>query len=110
MPFSGKTTLAKSVSEYLHSSYVSLDEINEARGLFGGDGIPVEEWEKTHAIAMQQLHNLMEFQQDVVYTAVEPTVERSWCGGIGYLLPLTFSVIPLRFRCWSVVWKCSVRV
>ncbi len=55
MPFSGKTTLGKSVSEYLNSLYISLDEINEARGICGGEGIPVEEWEKTHSLAMQQL-------------------------------------------------------
>lgn len=66
MPFSGKTTLAKTLVDYLHASYISLDEINESRGLFGGEGIPVEEWETTHSIAMQQLHSLMESQQDIV--------------------------------------------
>ncbi len=66
MPFSGKTTLGKLVSEYLNSSYISLDEINEARGLWGGDGISIEEWEKTHSLAMEQLENLMPSQQDVV--------------------------------------------
>jgi predicted kinase len=66
MPFSGKTTLAKALIAHLHASYISLDDINESRGLFGGEGIPVEEWEKTHSIAMQQLHSLMELQQDIV--------------------------------------------
>ena len=59
MPFSGKTTLGKSIAEYLSSPYISLDKINEARGLYGGDGIPIEEWEKTHLLAMQQLQSLM---------------------------------------------------
>ncbi|MGL5077708.1 MAG: AAA family ATPase, partial [Waterburya sp.] len=66
MPFSGKTTLGKSVAKYLDCPYISLDEINEARGLYGGDGIPVEEWEKTHFLAMQQLHSLMPFEQNIV--------------------------------------------
>ncbi|GAP93890.1 hypothetical protein NIES2104_03990 [Leptolyngbya sp. NIES-2104] len=66
MPFSGKTTLAQSIAKYLHAPYISLDDINEFRGLFGGDGIPVEEWEKTHSIAIQQLQNLMLSQQDIV--------------------------------------------
>jgi predicted kinase len=66
MPFSGKTTLGKSIAKYLNSPYISLDEINEARGLYGGDGIPVEEWEKTHLLAMQQLQSLMPLRQDII--------------------------------------------
>jgi predicted kinase len=66
MPFSGKTTLGKSVAKYLDCLYISLDEINEARGLYGGDGIPVEEWEKTHFLAMQQLHSFMPSEQNIV--------------------------------------------
>lgn len=66
MPFSGKTTLGKSLAKYLNSPYISLDEINEARGLCGGDGIPVEEWEKIHLQAMQELLNLMQSGQDIV--------------------------------------------
>jgi predicted kinase len=59
MPFSGKTTLGTSVAQYLNALYISLDEINEARGLFGGEGIPVEEWEKTHHLAIEKLQDLM---------------------------------------------------
>lgn len=66
MPFSGKTTLGKSMAQYLNALYISLDEINEARGLFGGEGIPVEQWEKTHYLAMEQLENFMPSQQDIV--------------------------------------------
>ena len=66
MPFSGKTTISKSVAQYLDISYISLDEINESRGLFGGEGIPVEEWEKTHHLAMEQLKNLMPSQHDII--------------------------------------------
>ncbi|NJR44554.1 MAG: ATP-binding protein [Hyellaceae cyanobacterium CSU_1_1] len=66
MPFSGKTTLGKSIAQHLSCPYISLDEINEAKGLFGGDGIPVEEWEKTHFLAMEQLPSLMESGQNIV--------------------------------------------
>jgi predicted kinase len=66
MPFSGKTTLGKSIAQYLNALYISLDEINEARGLFGGEGIPVEEWEKTHYLAMEQLQTFMPSEQDIV--------------------------------------------
>lgn len=66
MPFSGKTTLGKSIAQYLNALYISLDEINEARGLFGGEGIPVTEWEKTHHLAIEQLQDLMPSQRDIV--------------------------------------------
>lgn len=66
MPFSGKTTLGKSMAKYINSFYISLDEINEARGLFGGDGISVREWSKTHRLAMQQLQSLMQSRQDII--------------------------------------------
>ena len=66
MPFSGKTTLGKTIARQLDSSYISLDEINEARGLRGGDGISIEEWEKTHSIAMSQMQTTMPTSQDIV--------------------------------------------
>lgn len=42
--FSGKTTLARVLADALPAVVVSLDAINDERGLHGGDGIPVEEW------------------------------------------------------------------
>lgn len=66
MPFSGKTTLGKTFAEYITASYISLDEINAARGLFGGEGIPVEEWEKTHHLAMKQLKEIAPSQKDII--------------------------------------------
>ena len=66
MPFSGKTTLGKTVAEYITAFYISLDEINEARNLFGGEGISVEEWEKTHHLAMKQFEEIAPSQQDVI--------------------------------------------
>ena len=66
MPFSGKTTLGKTISRQIDSAYMSLDEINELRGLRGGDGIPVAEWEKTHSIAMSQMQTIMPTFQDIV--------------------------------------------
>jgi predicted kinase len=49
--FSGKSTVARDLAPRLGATIVSLDEINERRGLWGGDGIPVEEWMRTHEIA-----------------------------------------------------------
>jgi predicted kinase len=47
-------------------AYVSLDEINAERGLFGGDGVPSEEWERTHQIASERMIGLMKTNQDIV--------------------------------------------
>ncbi|MEM7556711.1 MAG: ATP-binding protein [Cyanobacteria bacterium P01_A01_bin.84] len=66
MPFSGKTTLGKAIAQHLDAFYISLDEINEARGLYGGEGIPVSEWEKTHYLAIKQLQSWMPSQRDIV--------------------------------------------
>ncbi len=45
LAFSGKTTISRAVVSFLHCPYISLDEINHERGLFGGEGIPVEAFE-----------------------------------------------------------------
>jgi predicted kinase len=53
--YSGKSTLAADLARRLDGRIVSLDEINERRGLWGGDGIPVEQWKATHAIAASEV-------------------------------------------------------
>jgi predicted kinase len=54
LPFAGKTTVARALARRLGARVVSLDEINAARGLLGGDGIPTEEWERTHRAALDE--------------------------------------------------------
>jgi predicted kinase len=53
--YSGKSSLAVALAEHLNAQVVSLDEINDRRGLWGGDGIPIEEWQATHAIATTEI-------------------------------------------------------
>jgi len=64
--FSGKTTLARQLGRASHCVCVSLDEINAERGLYGGDGIPPDEWQRTHEIALQRLSELMAGGCDIV--------------------------------------------
>ena len=49
--FSGKSTVAGYLAEGLGAEIVSLDAINAERGLWGGDGIPIEEWGRTMELA-----------------------------------------------------------
>lgn len=66
LSFSGKTTLARKITERLQCAYLSLDDINAERGLWGGDGIPVKEWERTHTLARERLETWMVTGKDAV--------------------------------------------
>ena len=66
LAFSGKTTLAKAIARRVGAAYIGLDDINEERGLRGGEGIPVEEWERTSAIAVERAGDLLAAGRDVV--------------------------------------------
>lgn len=58
--FSGKTTLAVAIVRARGYERIALDEINAERGLPpGGEGLPVEEWERTSAEAVRRLHAAM---------------------------------------------------
>ncbi len=53
--FSGKSTVASFLADSLPGSVVSLDAINEERGLHGGQGIPLSEWARTNELARQRV-------------------------------------------------------
>ncbi|MFD7157877.1 AAA family ATPase [Kribbella sp. NPDC059898] len=64
--FSGKSTVARELARRLPARVVSLDEINERRGLWGGDGIPIEEWARTHQVAQAEVLELLSAGDTVV--------------------------------------------
>jgi len=68
LPFSGKTTLASSIAAKRHAVLISLDEINESRGLrFGGEGaISQAQWQETHQIALSRLAEALSSDADIV--------------------------------------------
>lgn len=66
LSFSGKSTLAAGLSVALDAELLSLDRINEERGLYGGQGIPVEEWAATNRIAHERARGLLAAGRHVV--------------------------------------------
>jgi predicted kinase len=57
--FSGKSTLARRIADELSISLISLDAINHERGLRGGEGMSIAQWEETSAIAMDRLRQCL---------------------------------------------------
>jgi predicted kinase len=66
LAFSGKTTLAAALARHLGAAVVSLDEINASRGLHGGEGIPAEEWMRSHEEALRQVEDLLAAGRSVI--------------------------------------------
>lgn len=64
--FSGKSTLARQIAETLSLELISLDAINHERGLHGGEGLSVSQWEATSAIAMERLRRYLDAGRSVV--------------------------------------------
>jgi predicted kinase len=101
LAFSGKTTLAREITEFAGATYIGLDDINRERGLpHGGEGIPVEEWERTHGLAVERVEHLMRERATIV---VDDTSNhrflrerfRRLAGANGYALALVFVDTPL---------------
>jgi predicted kinase len=64
--YSGKSTYAQTLAAEVDAVVVSLDEINERRGLWGGDGIPVDEWIRTHELAGAEVRALLAAGRTVI--------------------------------------------
>jgi predicted kinase len=64
--FSGKTTVACDLADQLPATVVSLDAITAERGLLGGQGVAVDEWERTNEIARDRTRTVVNQGLDVV--------------------------------------------
>jgi predicted kinase len=64
--FSGKSTISAGLATSWGAEVVSLDAINERRGLASGHEIPVEEWQRTHGIARDEVGALLGCGRSVV--------------------------------------------
>jgi predicted kinase len=66
LSFSGKSTLAGQLGRELKATVFSLDSINEERGLYGGQGIPVEEWVETNRLAQERCRAHLSADRNVI--------------------------------------------
>lgn len=66
LPFAGKTTVACELRERLDATVISLDAINAERGLQGGEGITVEEWQRSHQVALARLAEALQAGHAIV--------------------------------------------
>lgn len=66
LSFSGKSTFAELLAAELDAVLVSLDAINAERGLYGGQGIPIEEWARTNEIAQRNALGALQSGRAVV--------------------------------------------
>jgi predicted kinase len=67
LSFSGKSTLARKLASEHGASVVSLDALNDERGVgYGGDGLPGEVWGETLALALERIDHLLAGGRDVV--------------------------------------------
>jgi len=65
-PFSGKTTLAKSIAKLKGYHYISTDEIMKNRGFDLAHKIRVEEWEEVHQECFKIMRELMKQKVSIV--------------------------------------------
>lgn len=88
LSFAGKSSAARRVARELGTELISLDAINHERGLYGGEGISVDEWETTSFAAMDRLRVCLQAGRSVV---VDDTFSRRF----------------LRDRCRAVAAECG---
>lgn len=93
--FSGKSTVASFLAGSLPGFVVSLDAINEERGLYGGEGIPLSEWARTNELARERvLARLADGETVIVDDTSSPRFLRDeWrmlCGSAGAPMALVF--------------------
>ncbi|MEW6369057.1 MAG: ATP-binding protein [Acidobacteriota bacterium] len=59
LAFAGKSTLARAIASRTGAVLVSLDAINERRGLHGGLGVPDAVWAEAHQTALRKAEDVV---------------------------------------------------
>ena len=92
--FSGKSTLALQIARELSIPLISLDAINHERGLRGGEGMSIAQWEETSAIAMDRLRQcLREGKSAVVDDTFSRRFLRDQCNAVALEFGVEFTIV-----------------
>jgi predicted kinase len=92
--FSGKSTLARRIADELSILLISLDAINHERGLRGGEGMSIAQWEETSAIAMDRLRQcLRQGKSAVVDDTFSRRFLRDRCKAVALEFAAKFTII-----------------
>lgn len=77
LSFSGKTTLAKELVKHLGVKRVSIDEINNERGIWDDEtGLSAQEWDNTYQEAYRRIDAFLSQRESVVDDSVNFTREQ----------------------------------
>jgi predicted kinase len=94
LAFSGKSTLARRIADELSIPLISLDAINHERGLRGGEGMSIAQWEETSATAMDRLRRrLGEGELAVVDDTFSRRFLRDRCKAVALEFGAGFTVV-----------------
>src|SRR5262245_61954654 len=94
LAFSGKSTLARRIADDLSIRLISLDTINHERGLRGGEGMSIAQWEETSAIAMDRLRQcLREGRSAVVDDTFSRRFLRDRCKAVAFEFAAKFTIV-----------------
>ncbi len=93
--FSSKSTVAASLADSLPGQVVSLDQIDEERGLHGGEGITLSEWARTNDLARDRVIAQLRHEQTVIVddTSSPRFLRDGWralCSSVGAPLVLVY--------------------
>ena len=93
--FSSKSTVAASLADSLPGQVVSLDQIDEERGLHGGEGITLSEWARTNGLAWDRVIARLRDDQTVIVddTSSPRFLRDGWralCSSVGAPLVLVY--------------------
>jgi predicted kinase len=77
LPFAGKTTLAKTLTERFGFLRIDLDQLNNVFGVgLHGEPISLEKWDRTYAESYKQLGEALATGRSVVYDATNFTKDQ----------------------------------
>ena len=91
--FSGKSALALRIAGELSICLMSLDAIKHERGLRGGEGMSIAQWEETSAIAMDRLRQCRGEVQVRAWSTATRRFLRDRCKAVALEFGAEFTIV-----------------